>query len=877
MQLRDARHVDKFFYTLTESPFFEPFSDGYEPSDELKRLVEEQIRELAAGWRISRDGVWFHAHPVHAELPPQGWKVHVSATPDNARTILTRAARIALRNAVPFKFALDDNTLSLMGSKAWYRGGSGKFMTFYPRDTEQFRSLVEQLYVELRDEPGPYILSDKRYRDCRVLYYRYGGILPISKLDHTGQKTAVLSTPDGELVPDRRTPYFAPPAWTADPFPSEPSASAAEITLKDGRYRVVRALAFSNSGGVYLAEDRETGAQVVIKEARPHTAVHRSSDAIGRLERERAILERLAETGVAPKPLDWFSEWEHAFLVEEYLEGLDIRELVLTQSPLTLVHPSREDSRRFYEIFTKTFTSFLSALATAHAHGVVLGDLSAANLRIEPETYTVRLIDFEGSFRVGVDQPPLLFTRGFKDPKREGEVAHEFADDYYAAAAIMLYTLFPVAALSSVRGDLYDDVFRTFVEDAGWSQTAVYEIVSGLAASTMTPERALELLERPVEIAAPRYRDDAGADDCRTIARGLGDFLRAQMAPERDSGLFPADPFMYQTNALSLGFGACGVLAAMRKSGLEVPRAAYDWLERRLDECDPRDLAPGLLTGSAGIAWCLSELGLGDRAAALMAHANASPLLERHHSYLHGMAGVGMANLHLHLRTGEARWLEAANRIAGALLASAKDDERGLSWEADDLTHIGLGYGQSGVALFLLRLSQATQSVALRAAGRRALDFDLSHGIEMQSGVLSFPRAPGDPTYEPYLEEGSAGIAKVAMRYGAWDRIDAILADSWRKYATFPGLLYGVGSFVDVLTDAHVLSGEDTYLAMARRPIAGLRALYVLEQPRGCATPGDGLTRISCDYATGVAGVLRALHRYTHLGPSDFMLDELAS
>lgn len=54
-------------------------------------------------------------------------------------------------------------------------------------------------------------------------------------------------------------------------------------------------------------------------------------------------------------------------------------------------------------------------------------------------------------------------------------------------------------------------------------------------------------------------------------------------------------------------------------------------------------------------------------------------------------------------------------------------------------------------------------------------------------------------------------------------------------------------------------------------------SFYLVKQPQGSATPGDGLFRISCDYATGVAGVLRTLHRYTHLAEADFVLDEVVS
>lgn len=43
----------------------------------------------------------------------------------------------------------------------------------------------------------------------------------------------------------------------------------------------------------------------------------------------------------------------------------------------------------------------------------------------------------------------------------------------------------------------------------------------------------------------------------------------------------------------------------------------------------------------------------------------------------------------------------------------------------------------------------------------------------------------------------------------------------------------------------------------------------------GLATPGDNLFRISCDYATGVAGVMRSLHRIITLDKADFFLDEI--
>ena len=117
MYLRDARHLDKFIYTLSDELFYEPFETHYEPKQEYITLVNDLLRESGSDWTATRDGFWFHVHPRQFALPVQGWKVHVSATLENGASILTKTAKIALANNVPFKFALDRNILSLSQSK----------------------------------------------------------------------------------------------------------------------------------------------------------------------------------------------------------------------------------------------------------------------------------------------------------------------------------------------------------------------------------------------------------------------------------------------------------------------------------------------------------------------------------------------------------------------------------------------------------------------------------------------------------------------------------------------------------------------------------------------------------------------------------------
>lgn len=115
--LRDARHLEKYIYTLSHKLFYEPFDTQYTPSEEYLSVVRAVLNDCGKDWTISRDGIWFNARPKQCSHPLQGWKVHVSATLANSVDILRKTARIASINQVPFKFALDKNVLGMIGFK----------------------------------------------------------------------------------------------------------------------------------------------------------------------------------------------------------------------------------------------------------------------------------------------------------------------------------------------------------------------------------------------------------------------------------------------------------------------------------------------------------------------------------------------------------------------------------------------------------------------------------------------------------------------------------------------------------------------------------------------------------------------------------------
>src|SRR6185437_10079226 len=291
-------------YQLLDKDYYESF-DSYVPR--TADFHGPVTAMLPPGWRIQRRGIWFHCgHPDNV-LPLQGWKIHVSATPDNASEVLSRVSSILFRrNDTDFKFVLDMSLLFLLNNENWSRGGSGKFITIYPADNRHFVELIEEIYLATRDLYGPYILSDHRYKDSRVLFYRYGGMRLFEIVNVKGERTPMLIGPDGAHFPDERQPFPVTPPWASRVLPTAESDETNNRGhyLKQQRYEVLDVLSFSNAGGVYLACDRNTGSKVVIKEARPCVnPTLGGCDAIALLKKEYRLLVLVEHSAIAARPI----------------------------------------------------------------------------------------------------------------------------------------------------------------------------------------------------------------------------------------------------------------------------------------------------------------------------------------------------------------------------------------------------------------------------------------------------------------------------------------------------------------------------------------------------------------------------------------------
>lgn len=875
---------DGFLYLHADREFFEPLGRYVAAEGDF---IVPMRRHLPPAWRMEREGIWVHCAPSGAEIPALGWKIHLSATLGNSGAVLATAARLMVERSVPFKFAADKMILGQLNGKRWPRGGAGKFVTIYPAGAEHCGALLLELQDATVGYSGPYILSDRRYRDSSIVHYRYGGFHPTRRVGVTGAMVPVMQA-EGGYVDDERAPFFTLPDGMQDPFAIDgrEDDGAGEGTLKQGRYEVRSVITFSTSGGVYLAEDRESGRTVVIKEARPFANVSpRGTDAVWLLKKEHRLLCQVHDAAIAPRALDFFKDWEHFYLVEELLAGKILRGYMARHALTLRVRASAAEASEIMARYCSVFRRIAEALLALHRREIVFSDISHYNVMVlDDEGADVRLIDFEGAYEQGVDPPTLLYTPGFAPAQMTDEGLALPADDLFGLGGLMLAGLMPINALLALDPLAYERFLSAWERDVGVPRQ-ICRVIRGL----LHPDRAQRTsLPEVIEVLGARYDVEAPAADCReadeedgeTLAGRILSYVESVADPARDDRLFPAAWDVFETNGLSVAHGACGVAHALHRVRGTVAEPVARWILRH--DLSVERYPPGLYLGLCGIAWTLLELGFTDQAVGALRLAEKHHLRWRSPDLFYGAAGIGMTLLRFFLATGDERYRESAEAV-GQFLVGGREQEDGKSWwPAQGDVCCGLAHGASGVSLFLLYLYRATGAARFLEVAGSGLDFVAARAVRVVEGDLSIRAKEGQPTYTPYWRWGSSGVARALLRYrkvrddGRYDALLAgLLVDVERKYTIFPGFFFGLAGLGDLFLDLADLGGQrPAALAAARKALSGM-LLFKLDRAAGPAFPGETLSRISCDYGTGGAGMALFAHRLVAGGGASYMLDEL--
>ncbi|WP_199781413.1 class III lanthionine synthetase LanKC, partial [Streptomyces sp. SPB074] len=437
----------------------------------------DALGTVPPGWEEARRGDWRSLAPAGAHIPPQGWKIHVSASLEAAPRLLATTARLCFDRRVPFKFVPTPTLLLLRNGKYADRAGSGKFLTLYPPRPADFEPLCRDLAAALDGEPGPYILSDLRL-GAGPVHVRYGAFAPRFCPGPGGVPVPAVADPAGTLVPDPRGPVFAVPDWVTPPPFLAPHLAARAAAGADGiPYAIEGALHFSNGGGVYRAKDPRTGRRLVLKEARPHAGLAADgADAVARLAREADVLRRLAGLDCVPAVHEDLTGGEHRFLVMDFVPGTTLNTLFARRFPLSRSAPGEAELAEHAAWAERTHRLVADAVAAVHARGVVMGDLHMSNVMVSEDGQRVVLLDFEAASALSEARRPSVANPAFAAPgDRVGQ-----AVDTYALACLRLALYLPLTTLLGLdRGyaaRLADAIAETFPVPRASLDAAVREI-----------------------------------------------------------------------------------------------------------------------------------------------------------------------------------------------------------------------------------------------------------------------------------------------------------------------------------------------------------------------------------------------------------------
>lgn len=808
------------------------------------------------GWRRAQDGPWVGWRLPEAVLPEQGWKVHVTATDATASGVLQKVSAYCHRHGLVFKHLASPRELLTRNAKEAVRGGSGKFITIYPRHVEELRSTLDGLEALVGGLPGPRVLSDLQWRDG-PLSVRYGAFVHATGRDAHGRTFDAMRGPTGELVEDRRPPVFETPPWVELPgFLREQLDALGGHSAPDGfPYTITGSLHFSNGGGVYDATDA-AGRRVVLKEARPFAGVTVDGrDATARLVDEERALRALAGPGIV-RLLASHELLDHRFLALEHVDGTSLHTELVVRHPAIQADATPARYLEYRQWALAISDRIDAVVARVHDSGWVHGDLHPRNVIVTRDD-DVMLLDFEMAHPAHQDRGVIIGAPGFVPPDGRTGVAA----DRYALACIRLFLFVPLTTLLPLDSRKLDELLSAACEhyalDDAWADAIRRDLALPSPAPMSAPAAAADSAIR---------RWDTTDQGVHALQVRIGRAIAASADYGRADRAWPGDPVQFAERGLGLAHGAAGVIHALDAAALDVDPGALEWFDGATAHALDDDTAPlGLYDGLAGAAWMHRRLGNDDLADRILERLRRLRRLDgvRVGADLYGgFAGIGLYLLSE--SSGDPRLVGAAADLASRAALRAGQPSRP---DADDAP-AGLMHGPSGTALLAIRLYQATGDAGFLELARSAIELDLSRCVPVPDGSVQV----GDgQRVVPYLASGSAGIGlALAQLLPHLDDpepyLPALIGIERAASTAFtiePGLFDGRAGLIHLLillSRSGLPLTSETERSLARH-VDGLR-VHALRYRDGIAFPGKRLLRVSSDLATGSAGVLTALTGY---------------
>jgi len=214
--------------------------------------------------------------------------------------------------------------------------------------------------------------------------------------------------------------------------PQNTTDSRADTVLEGGKFRLLEPLA--HDAAFYRAERIADFPQMVAVQLPEAGSAELRARAVDRLRQEQALLAHLHHPGIAAL-VDVSLSGEQPWLATEFIDGQPLDQY--------LGHQSLSTERKL-----SLFCALLDALAHAHQHLIVHGDLSFSHILVDSED-APHLIGFAPTRQ---EEKSTLFAA---PEQRRGEFVTT-ASDVFAAGALLAWMLtgnFPPESASSTSAD----------------------------------------------------------------------------------------------------------------------------------------------------------------------------------------------------------------------------------------------------------------------------------------------------------------------------------------------------------------------------------------------------------------------------------------
>jgi serine/threonine protein kinase len=850
---------------------------------------------------LSRQHDWVVARFDDAPaLAVQGWKLHVSAHPASAADVLEAVLPILIAHRVRFKVAASHRALMILNAGAAGPSQVGKFITVYPESDDQARVVAADLDRATRGMPGPRVPSDRALRPGSLVHYRYGSFTGATVMQlPDGAVVSALTSPTGEVVPDRRQGFYAPPDWAICPFPphhrsweSLPGGGESEDAAG---YRTLGMLSDTGRGSVVLGVDLRRRRRCVFKTAaREPDPLTWSAGAA--LQQEAILLRSLPANSAWPEVFDFFETADHVVLVMQDIDGVSLAEHVssceMRGRPMDV------------EDVVGLGLRIIDAVAAVHGQGVVHRDLKSSNVLVRPDGQ-VSLVDFEHAARVG--QPARSGgTRGYMSAQQRAGHPATIQNDVYALGALLMLLATgcePSQApddedllsrpLELLRPGLPSPLVHTIAQCLDGSPGSTPSL-SELAKALRGVHRPPPMVGRGETVADPGKPDlpipPGSKGQLLSAARQVCDSLceRAVREPDKLVTWISTAPETLPVPHRQINNGVPGILMALALGwatfGIERHRdlavRGARWLAQSQEL--PGARISGLYAGEAGVGAALLLAGLLAEDSDMITAAYECERRLRSYPFhaldlYHGTAGRLRFLVMLWLLDQDSDVLAEAQRCAEHLHETSITTPDGRSaWSAPDfsggVTVASYAHGVSGIAdalLDLYEISAETQHLSLAAS---AAQWVTDHSVPSLSDGTGRDWGNGG-AFSGLWCYGASGVGLLYLhlyRLGV-DDTAADLAHLAAKSAALagrhaqPGLCHGLSGSIEYLLDVYRHTHEPELLARTWE-LQRLLQSYQHRTPSGLGYPVTRLGTGDTSYMLGDAGVMGTLIRQASLG-----------